>query len=345
VRNQTALGLFVYGPARGRPRRQQRRRRGDASATTAGAGAAFAVAPRHQSSARRSRAPRHAVGEHGLAAPLRPPRRSRARLPAATARTPRPRSSGASGAASSASAARRMTDAEASASSAAAFLGAATSVGLATASTRKRTMHRPGDRGANVAALVAGTRSGRANAQDQRATRHGRRRRDPHAGRHHVRPPRCRRRRAAIQLRTTAGPAMPSAPWASDRGLVAGHGGSRPPCVVRRLEHIRAPRPNLAGLGTTVGGALGSPSGVADVNSAAGYRRLGGIAPPPRRPGVQRGRVKPGPTPGRGACAPRSCRPAAARAPAGVAERARARRGLTAARGGRGTFPVLSLTF
>jgi hypothetical protein len=344
VRNQTALGLFVYGPATAVLLGSD-----DGAGATlgyaAGAGAAFAVALATSQRQTVTRAQATLSGSMGLggaiAAPatlavLASPDGDRGYAAAALL-------GGVGGSILGFRRAAGMTDAEASASSAAAFLGAATSVGLATALdayANEGTGRATG--GANIAALAAGYALGPRYARTRRY--------HVTAGDVEILTPAAT---TGALLGAAVGAAINSdnrgsgyarAPWVgATAGLVAGTVlGDR--LLVRRLDHTSA-EADLAGLGTSVGGALGfALAASADVNSAAGYLTAGGI-------GALAGLafseavLKPGPDAGprrlRSSFVPPVLQPGRLRvSPSGLAL---AR--LTAARGGRGTFPVLSLTF
>ena len=349
VRNQTALGLLLYGPAAAVLVGS-----GDEAGTTlgyaAGAGAAFALSlaisqrqpvTRAQATLSGSMAVGGAAAASDALLALATPDESRAYAAAVLL-------GGVGGSVLGFHRAAGMTDAEASASSAAAFLGTATSVGVAVATNAYedegtgRAMV-----GANVAALAAGYALGPRYAR---------------TGRYHVTAGDVEILSPAGTTGALLGAALGSAfggegrrdgsyaraPWVgATAGLVAGT-VLADRVLVRRRDHTSS-EADLAGLGTTVGAALGlALAGSADANSGTGYlvaAGIGGLA----GLGFSEALLKPAPDAG-----PRRLRTSLVRplvrpllqpgrlrvSPGGVAL---AR--LTAARGGRGTFPVLSLTF
>jgi hypothetical protein len=236
-----------------------------------------------------------------------------------------------------------MTDAEASSAAAGAFLGAGTSVGLAVAANAYddegtgRAMV-----GANVAALAAGYALGPRYAR---------------TGRYHVTAGDVEILSPAATTGALLGAAVGAAidsdhgsagyaraPWVgATAGLVAGT-VLADRLLVRRMDHTST-EADLAGLGTSVGAALGlALAGSADANSGTAYLFSAGIGALAGL-GFTEAVLKPSPDAG-----PRRLRtsfvqpllqPGRLRVSPGGLALAR----LTAARGGRGTFPVLSLTF
>jgi hypothetical protein len=240
-----------------------------------------------------------------------------------------------------------FTDAEAAASSSGALFGAATSAGAAVAAGAYGTeFSGRATLGVNVAALAAGYVLGPRYA---RTTRYR-----VTAGDVQVLTPAAVTGAllgGALGLAVDggsdrdrgSGPGYARAPWAgATAGLVAGAVlGDR--LLVRRRDHTTS-EADLAGLGTTVGAALG----LALANSAGGSSTgslfaggIGGLAGLAFSEAV----LKPAPDGG-----PRRLRTSLARPLLGPGRVRLSPEGLvlaraTAARGGRGTFPVLAFTF
>jgi hypothetical protein len=237
-----------------------------------------------------------------------------------------------------------MTDAEAAASASGAFLAAATSTGLAAAgggyedeAAMRATL------GANVAALAAGYALGPRYAR---------------VSRYRVTAGDVRTITPTALTGALLGAALGSAidpddrgrdyrrgPWAGATAGLIGGAVFADRVLVRRRDHTSS-EADLLGLGAWVGGALGgaltgSNESGAGLLFATGLGALAGI-------GVSEALLKPAPDGGarlRTSLVPGFARPLAEPGRLRVSPGGLALARLTAARGGRGTFPVLALTF
>ncbi len=347
VRNQTALGLFVYGPSAAVLVGSE----GDGMTATlgytAGAGAAFVASLatiQHRPVTRAQAILSGSMGLGGAAALA-------GALGALTASENERAYAGAvlaGGVGGSLLGLRRgagMTDAEAAASASGAFLAAATSAGLALAGGGYQ--EEPAARatiGVNVAALAAGYALGPRYAR---------------VGRYRVTAGDVKTITPTALTGAVLGAALGSAidpddrgrdyrrgPWVGATAGLVGGAVFADRVLVRRRDHTSS-EADLLGLGAWVGGALGGAlTGSGDDSGtgllfATGLGALAGI-------GVSEALLKPAPDGGarlRTSLVPGFARPLAEPGRLRVSPGGLALARLTAARGGRGTFPVLALTF
>lgn len=344
VRNQTVLGLLVYGPAAATLVGQ-----GGATAATvgyaAGAGGAFALSlaisqrqpvTRAQSILSGSMA---VGGASAAAATL---------LAVATPDSPEAYAAavlagGIGGSMIGFTRARRFTDAEAAASSTGGLLAAATSVGLGASldAYEREAVGRPMVL-ANVAALGVGYAFGPRYARTARYR--------VTAGDVQMLSPGATTGAllgAALGAAVTSDRSMGRynrAPWIGGTAGLAAGAVVADRLLVRRVDHTPS-EADLAGLGTSVGAALGlALASSADARTAgtlfaAGVGALTGLA-------FSEAVLKPAPDGGpRRLRTSRRMHPLVEPGRLRVSPQGLALARLTAVRGGRGTFPVLSLTF
>jgi hypothetical protein len=348
VRNQTALGLFVYGPSAAVLAGSEGDGMTATLAYTAGAGAAFVASLatiQHRPVTRAQAILSGSMGLGGAAALA-------GALGAVTGSENERAYAGAvlaGGVGGSLLGLRRgagMTDAEAAASASGASLAAATSAGLALAGgSYQEEPARRATIGVNVAALAAGYALGPRYARVSRY-------RVTAGDVKTITPTALTGALLGAALGSAFDPENPRrdydrGPWIGATAGLVGGAVFADRVLVRRRDHTSS-EADLLGLGAWVGGALGGAlAGSADASGtgglfATGLGALAGI-------GVSEALLKPAPDGGarrlRTSLLPGFARPLAEPGRLRVSPGGLALARLTAARGGRGTFPVLALTF